>query len=314
MKLNIVRNGTLLYVVIFLYGCSTIFKSDDKKTDPLEAIIYEVKIDSLVHTISILSGEISSNGNNQERILSRHKNYNGNERAEQFLVNTLSGYELQVSVQERGNTLGNVIALQSGSINPDKIFVIGAHYDSKPDSTIAPGADDNASGVAAVIEAARILSQYDTRYTIVYALWDEEEVGLIGSQYHAEIAYENQQQIQAVINLDMIGWDSDNDHVTILHEDENVGAVLMVRRAIELIEKWGMDLIPIVTQRRYASDHIVFREYGIAAICISEDFIDDFNENWHTTNDRIENLNLEYYHENVKLSVALLASLAEVRK
>lgn len=314
MKINMVKFGILLYVVIFLYGCSTIFKSDDKKTDPLEAIIYEVKIDSLVHTISILSGEISSNGSNQERILSRHKNHNGNEQAEQFLVNTLSGYELQVSVQERGNTLGNVIALQSGSINPDKIFVIGAHYDSKPDSTIAPGADDNASGVAAVIEAARILSQYDTRYTIVYALWDEEEVGLIGSQYHAEIAYENQQQIQAVINLDMIGWDSDNDHVTILHEDENVGAVLMVRRAIELIEKWGMDLIPIVTQRRYASDHIVFREYGIAAICISEDFIDDFNENWHTTNDRIENLNLEYYHENVKLSVALLASLAEVRK
>jgi Zn-dependent M28 family amino/carboxypeptidase len=313
MKQRIVKCGTLFYLVVILSSCSSIFKSDDKKTDPLEAIINEVNIDSLVYNVSTLSGEIASSSNNQERILSRHKNHDGNEAAKQYIENTLSGYELQVSIQERGKTLQNVIAVQPGSTNPDAIFVIGAHYDSKPDSSRAPGADDNASGVAAVIEAARILSQYETRFTIIYALWDEEEVGLLGSQYHAEIAYENQQQIQGVINLDMIGWDSDNDHVTVLNEDENVVSVIMVRRALELIEDWGLDLIPVVTQRRFASDHIVFREYGIGAICISEDFIDDFNENWHTTDDRVENMNLEYYLENAKLSTALLASLAEIK-
>jgi Zn-dependent M28 family amino/carboxypeptidase len=314
MNLKKVRNGTLLYLLVILYSCSTIFKSDDKKTDPIETIISEVKIDSLVHTINILSGEIPSSCNDQDRILSRHMNYDGNEAAEHYIENTLSGYDLQVTKQERGNTLGNVIAVQIGSVFPEIIFIIGAHYDSKPVSSRAPGADDNASGVAAVIEAARILSQYDTRYTIDYALWDEEEVGLIGSRYHAEIANENQQLVQAVINLDMIGWDSDNDHVTVLHEDENVGSILMVRRAVELIEKWELDIVPVITQRRYASDHIAFREYGVAATCITEDFIDDFNENWHTTEDRTDNLNLEYYRENAKLSVALMASFAEVSK
>jgi Zn-dependent M28 family amino/carboxypeptidase len=314
MKRHTVKYEIMFFYIVILCSCSTIFKSDDKKTDPIEAIINEVNIDSLIYTINILSGEIPSSAIDKGRILSRHKNHEGNEAAEHFIENSLSGYDLQVTKQERGSTIGNIIAVQTGRAFPDIIYIIGAHYDSKPDSSRAPGADDNASGVATVIEAARILSQYDTRYTIVYALWDEEEVGLIGSRYHAEISYENQQLVQAVINLDMIGWDSDNDHVTVLHEDENVGSLLMVRRAVELIEKWELDLVPVITQRRYASDHIAFREYGVAATCITEDFIDDFNENWHTTEDITDNLNLEYYHENAKLSVALLASLAEVRK
>ena len=58
-----------------------------------------------------------------------------------------------------------------------------------PSGTTAPGADDNASGTAAVIEAARIFTQYDSKYTIIYALWDEEEQGLIGSAYYAHQAF-----------------------------------------------------------------------------------------------------------------------------
>ena len=77
--------------------------------------------------------------------------------------------------------------------------------------TTAPGADDNASGTAAVIEAARIFSQYDFPFTIIYALWDEEEQGLIGSEYYATQAANAGDSILGVINLDMIGYDGNGD-------------------------------------------------------------------------------------------------------
>ena len=71
---------------------------------------------------------------------------------------------------------------------PNQQIIICAHFDSKPYSGPAPGADDNGSGTSAVLEAARILSKYKTDYTIIYALWDNEEIGLRGSAYYAQQA------------------------------------------------------------------------------------------------------------------------------
>ena len=74
----------------------------------------------------------------------------------------------------------------------DDIYIICAHYDS----VTTYCADDNASSVAAVIEAARILSGECFDFTIVYALWDQEEIGLVGSEYYAFV---NQQEILGVL-------------------------------------------------------------------------------------------------------------------
>lgn len=86
-----------------------------------------------------------------------------------------------------------------------------------PAGTTAPGADDNASGSAAVIEAARIFSNYTFPFTIVYAIWDEEERGESGSRYYAQQAYNAGDSIVGVINLDMIAYDSDSDNVAEIH-------------------------------------------------------------------------------------------------
>ena len=75
------------------------------------------------------------------------------------------------------------------------------------------GADDNASGCAAILETARILEPYQFDRTIVYAFWDEEEIGLYGSEDYASGASENSIDIKAVVNLDMIAWDEDNDRL-----------------------------------------------------------------------------------------------------
>jgi len=102
---------------------------------------------------------------------------------------------------------GNVIAIQRGTKFPDEYVVCGAHYDSfawlEPEE---PGADDNASGTAGIIEMARILSQYEFERSIIYCAWAAEECGLYGSSYFAYQCANEGMNIVAYFNMDMIGY------------------------------------------------------------------------------------------------------------
>ena len=106
----------------------------------------------------------------------------------------------------------NVIAIQRGLVYPDEYVVCGAHYDSynnspgHPDSLRAPGADDNASGSAGIIETARLLSRCTFERSIMYCAWAAEEVNLRGSAAFAKECNENQVDIVGYFNLDMIGY------------------------------------------------------------------------------------------------------------
>lgn len=101
----------------------------------------------------------------------------------------------------------NVVGRISG-VNKDSYIVIGAHYDHLGvlGREIHPGADDNASGTAALIEVARIISEKNIRphHTIIFAAFDAEEIGLYGSDDLAERFPEG--SVKAMINMDMVGW------------------------------------------------------------------------------------------------------------
>lgn len=107
-------------------------------------------------------------------------------------------------VDEENNWLeaGNVVAIQPGTVYPDEYIVISSHYDHQS----GPGADDNASGTAGVLEAARILSQYALDRSILYINFNNEEYGLIGSMGYAKECARQDKSILGVFNLDMIGW------------------------------------------------------------------------------------------------------------
>ncbi len=97
---------------------------------------------------------------------------------------------------------GNVMAIQRGTKYPDEYVIVSSHYDH-PDG---PGADDNASGTAGVLEIARVLSQYSFDRSIIYINFNVEENGQIGSlEYSKECARQNM-NILGVFNLDMLGW------------------------------------------------------------------------------------------------------------
>lgn len=104
----------------------------------------------------------------------------------------------------------NIVAVQRGTLDPDRIVMMSGDIDSRVsdplDSTSdSPGANDNASGMAGVIEAARVLSKHKFAGTIVYAGLSGEEQGLFGGRRVAQYAIENGWRIKAVLNNDMIG-------------------------------------------------------------------------------------------------------------
>lgn len=106
--------------------------------------------------------------------------------------------------------LVNVLAIQRGSARPDEIVVIQGHIDSIASDVMdatsdAPGANDNASGTAAVIEAARVLSRHRFPVTIVYAVLSGEEQGLYGATALAEHARAKGWRVKAVLNNDIVG-------------------------------------------------------------------------------------------------------------
>ena len=107
-------------------------------------------------------------------------------------------------------TLVNVLAIQRGTTHADRYVVMSGDIDSRAldvmdDTSDAPGANDNASGLAGTIEAARVLSQHEFGSTIVYAGLSGEEQGLFGGQHMADVAREEGWEVVGVLNNDMIG-------------------------------------------------------------------------------------------------------------
>ena len=104
----------------------------------------------------------------------------------------------------------NVVAVQRGTADPNRVVMMTGDIDSRASDvmdaeTDSPGANDNASGMAGTIEAARVLSKHDFPGTIIYAGLSGEEQGLFGGQILADYALENGWRIKAVLNNDMIG-------------------------------------------------------------------------------------------------------------
>ncbi|XOV80490.1 MAG: M28 family metallopeptidase [Aestuariibacter sp.] len=104
----------------------------------------------------------------------------------------------------------NVIAIQRGTSDPNRYVIMSGDIDSRVTDVMdaksdSPGANDNASGVAGTLEAARILSQYQFEGSIVYAALSGEEQGLFGGKIMAAAAQKDQWRIKAVLNNDMIG-------------------------------------------------------------------------------------------------------------
>ncbi len=279
----------------------------------IRQIIDSVKIDSLILFVKELSGEVPTTINGiPQTILSRHRDQPGNALAQTYIEQKLASYGLPVTIQNFSATGNNVLATQLGTVFPKRKFVICAHYDAMPAGPVAPGADDNGSAVAAVLEAARILSDYPFPFTIVYALWDEEEVFpyLIGSMYYADQAVASGDSILGFINLEMMGWDSNNDGQCHVQELERVHSVQIRSHMIEINSQYGIGLNMVAFPPVSDSDQAPFWYHGYDAVLFDQDAFFDRNIYYHTTSDRVQYINKPYYVKMAKLALGTLAFLA----
>ncbi len=213
-----------------------------------------------------------------------------------------------------GDQTSNVIAEIPGAVSPDSIYIICGHLDSItwPMEETAPGADDNASGSATVIEAARVMAPYQFRYTVRFICFSAEEVGLVGSEYYAQSAFAAGDEILGVINLDMIlyapaGYDS----LWIPYDSQSQALAEAVAQAMGTCVP-SLDVVTEYDPSATYSDHSSFWNYGYPAVLGIEYDVDN-NPFYHTTTDLLANYTgyWPFGTDCVRASVAALATLAQ---
>jgi hypothetical protein len=225
--------------------------------------------------------------------------------------------------------IANVVAVLPGTTEPDRIFVIGGHYDSlnlqRPDSANpqpflpAPGVDDDGSGTATTLELARVMSQYEFRHTIVFIAFVAEEQGLLGATHYAQEARKANKLIDGVLNNDIIGTavagngrsDTHSIHV-FSPEPMDSNARELARYVKQIGERYvpDMDVQLIYRADRFGrgGDHTPFNREGFAAVRFTT-----ANENFshqHSPLDNFENVSVPYVTRVAKVNAAALASLA----
>ena len=279
----------------------------------IQAILDSVNIDTLMFRTEEISGErgVFLNGA-VDTIFSRNRNKPGNELAFKFIRNKLISYGYQVDSASFGTAGGkNIWAKKPGMLYPNKKVILCAHYDAMPNGPISPGADDNGASVATVLEAARILIDYDFEYTLIFALWDDEEYGLLGSANYANSAYVANDSIHAVINMDAIAHDSDNDAIARVHAKPigNSQAIADTVLSVNMEYNIGLNMILVNPGATY-SDHASFWNRNYGAVLMIQDWDNDPNPNYHLASDSISSFNIPYFHKLARLSIGSAAAFA----
>jgi len=246
--------------------------------------------------------------------------------------------------------LYNVVAVLPGKTNPDALILISGHYDSlnlgtpanrgaggspgQPGAAVgerplqanwekiaeldAPGACDDASGTAAVMELARVMSQYEFDKTLVFVAFAGEEMGLVGSTLEAAKMKKENQTIEAVLNNDIIGTDvsgdgrTGNSAVSIYSDDvldsPSQQLARYARTVAPLYVPMQVDAIYMQDRLGRGGDQSPFQLEGYAAVRISTP--NEMLANQHHAGDTLENMSVPYTTRVVKVNGAIAASLA----
>jgi len=192
--------------------------------------------------------------------------------AQHYLEERYKGYGFSVETYAFNSLYSeDVIAEKKGTVDPSIIIVVGAHYDSRSTSLTdvtlrAPGADDNASGTSNLLELARIISENNVNfeYTLRLCSFSGEEQGLVGSRAYAKFLAEQNAQVKAMFNGDMLGYKLPNFPITLGMKDRYVDFSLL-EQANQLTRLYVPDL-PIGLSASCCSDHQAFTENGFSAI------------------------------------------------
>lgn len=282
-------------------------------------------------------------------------------KSEFDLISRQNGNRLKVELQSftqpvapripQPTQLTNVVATLPGKVDPNRFVIVSGHYDSMCSSPTdakcdAPGANDDASGTAAVVEMARVMAKYDFDCSIIFMCVAGEEQGLLGATYFAEQAKQKNMNIEAMFTNDIIGSSRSDTlrreplRVRVFAEGvpsneteaeartrrsvggENDSSARQLARYIKEINRLytpNMNVEIVYRRDRYGrgGDHIPFLERGFAAVRFSEPNEDyrHQHQNVRTENnirygDLPEFVDFDYIARVARVNAIALASLA----
>ncbi len=210
-------------------------------------------------------------------------------------------------------TFPNIIGVQEGTSCPERVFIVGAHYDSV---SVTPGADDDASGVAGMLEIARALAGVPLPATVWFTGFTMEEDGLVGSRHMAQQEAASGTPIVGMFSLEMIGYtipEQGLDSIVVLGNDASVRLVDAFKRAQDSYVpdlRVAAGTVPgngetIPDVRR--SDHAPFWDAGYQGMIVT-DTANFRNPNYHQPTDTLDTLDLAFA---TNVTKALLATTVD---
>src|SRR5438270_8304548 len=352
----------LVFLITLPSFCQTIIQRDPE----IEQMVKEISSDSLKSyitklvsfgtrsTLSTVSDKKKGIGAAREWVVQRFREFarNSGGRMTAYVdTTTLSADGKRV---DAATNLGNSVAILKGTDpNDDRVYVISGHQDSRVTDVMnrtsdAPGANDDGSGTAAVMECARVMSKHSFPATIIFVAVSGEEQGLLGSTFMANQAKTKNWNIDAMLNNDIMGSNNssetniiDNTRVRVFSEGlpayeldkngkmirqlglENDGKARTLARYVKEVGERYVDNLQVVMIYRNdrflrGGDHLPYVENGYAAVRITE-----MNENYYHQhqNVRMENgiqygdlpqfIDFEYLRKNTALNLSNLANLAK---
>jgi leucyl aminopeptidase len=208
-----------------------------------------------------------------------------------------------------------IATIEGQGKNKNEIVIIGGHEDSINQSAFgsrkmkAPGADDNASGIASVLEVFRVLVQsgFKTDRTLMFMAYAGEEVGLLGSQDIANQFKKDKRAVVAVMQLDMTGFAGAGKQIVFMSDFVNADLTRFTQKLLDTYVKttWSVD------KCGYAcSDHASWTKAGYSAVMPFEATFSGMNHDIHTVRDTKEILDFDHALTFVQLGLAFMAELA----
>lgn len=203
----------------------------------------------------------------------------------------------------------NVLGLVKGCTFPNKYIVISAHYDHEGirNGKIYNGADDNASGVAALFAFADYFKKHPPKHSVILAAFDGEELGLQGAKFYVNHSIVSSMDIVLNINMDMISR-SDKKELYVVGTSVNKTLKKLVsskNHSCKIKLTKGHDGYDGLDNWVYASDHAHFHKKDIPFLYFG---VED-HEGYHEPTDDYENIHPEFYTEAVKTIISVFKSL-----
>ena len=356
----------LLPLILFLLSLSTYSQTIIHKDPVIEKLVSEVNTDSLkayvYKMVSFGTRNTLSTQSDPKRGIGAARNWVLN-KFNEFAKASGGGLTSIIdttTLQPDGRRvdapllLGNVVATLKGTdANDDRIFIISGHLDNMRSSVMdrtgdAPGANDDASGVAAVLESCRLLAKHSFPATIMFIAFSGEEQGLLGANFLATKAKKNNWNIEAVLNNDIMGSNNsnetniiDNTRIRVFSEGlpafeldknatgirqlglENDGKSRQLARYVkEIGERYvpNLNVVMIYRNDRFlrGGDHTSFVMNGYAAVRFTE-----MNENYYHQHQDVrkenniqygdlpEFMDFEYLRKNTAMNLSNLVNLAK---